>query len=113
MTKTRASAFEIRQPFQRRQAWHEEILAAAQHVEPLHAVNTAPDRLSGNRKRCAFLLKSDYRVSVPAQTHEVTVVDPLPLQEFQSRHCLGADEQEMEPSRNFVIALRKRVRVVW
>ena len=92
MSKAAHQLFEIRQPFQRRQAWHEEILAAAQHVERLDAVDAAPDRCSGNCKRRAFLLQAHDRIAFLANPREIAVVDPLPLQEFQSGHRLGADE---------------------
>src|ERR1700726_1354260 len=99
MSKAPPLALEISQPFQRREAWHEEIFAAAQHIERLDVVDAAPDRLCGNRERPAFLLKAHNRIPFLANTREVSVVDPLSLQEFQSCHRLGAEKQEMEPAR--------------
>src|ERR1700730_5965943 len=113
MSQAPPLALEICQPFQRREAWHEEILPATQHIERLDVVNAAPDRLCGNRERRAFLLKADNRIPFLANSREISVVNPLPLQELQSGHRLGAEKQEMQPARDLIVAVRERVCVVW
>ena len=104
---------EIRQPFQCRQARHEHVLAAAQHVERVDAVNSSPHRRLGNRERSAFSLQAHNWVAFLAKPRKISVVNPFPLQEFQGSHRFGADEKEIDPVRDFIIALRKCVRVIW
>src|SRR2546425_6329611 len=55
------SCFRIQpgQPIQRGQARHEQVLAAAKHIERVDAVNAAPHRLFRNREGCLLLLQTD------------------------------------------------------
>jgi hypothetical protein len=99
-------------PFQGRQRGHEEVLAAAQYVERLDVVDSAPDRILRDRERRAVLLQPDVRIAFVAQVHEVAVVDPLLLQELHRGHGLGAEEDEIAAARDVIVSLRDRVRVV-
>ena len=60
----------------------EKALASAEHVERLHAVNAAPDRVARRRERGAVLSEPDVGVALLAEAHDVAVVDPLPLHNF-------------------------------
>src|SRR5215467_7328350 len=82
----------IRQPMQRADTWHKEILATAKHVERFYPGDAVPDRLAWNGKCRAFLLQADNRVTFVADAYEISIVDPFLLQEFDRGHCLGADE---------------------
>ena len=76
-------------------------------------MDTVPDGSSGNREGSTFLLQAHDRVTFLANSREISVIDPLALQELQGGHRPGADEQEEESPRSFVVAVRKGVRVVW
>ncbi len=75
-------------------------------------MDAPPHRILWNRERRIFFLQAHDRVAFLAKPRKISAVDPLPLQEFHRGHRLGADEEEIEPARNFIIALRKCVRVV-
>ena len=93
-------------------AANEEVLAAAEHVERLEAMDSAPYRLARDRERRPLLLKTDVRVVFIAEAHEIAVVDPLSLQELHRLHRFGADEGEVDAVGDFVVVLGGRVGVV-
>src|SRR5215471_16421867 len=107
---SRLVSSEPAQPSQGGQARHEEVLAPSKHVERFDAVNATSDRLVRNRERRPFLLEPYDRVALMAGPDEIAVVDPFLLQEFDGRHRLGADEQEVGAALNGVI--RQHVRIV-
>src|SRR5690242_12948066 len=65
-----AGLAEVTDPSQGGQGRHEEVLAAAQHVECLDAVDPAPDRMLRDGERRAVLLQPDVRITFVAQVHE-------------------------------------------
>src|SRR5882672_11872089 len=73
-------------PVQSAQARHEEVLAAAKHIEGFDAMEAPPDRLLRNRKGRAFFLEPDDRIALAAYADEIAVVDPLLLQELHGGH---------------------------
>src|SRR5262249_17407695 len=64
-------------PSQRRQRWHKEVLAPAQYVEGLDAVDATPHWLLRDGERRSFLLHADDRIAFVTNPDEVAVVDPL------------------------------------
>ena len=52
------------------------------------------------------------RVTFAADAHEIAVVDPLLLQEFDRGHRLGADQKKNGPARHFVIRFGQSIRIV-
>src|SRR5262245_27468161 len=112
LTRGQPLFMQLRQPFQPRQARHEEVFAAAEYVEGLDAADESSDRISRNGKGRPLWLQADDWVTFSAETHKIAVVDPLLLQEFDSGHRLGTDEQEVGAARHFVICFRERVRIV-
>ena len=108
----RLSVFQLCKPFQRRQARHEEVLAAAKHVESFDAMDAASHRLLRNAERCAFFLQPDNWITFITGADEIAVIDPLLLQEFDRGHSPGADEKKDCAARHFVICFRQRVFVV-
>ena len=75
-------------------------------------MNAAPHRSLRNGEGGAFFLQAHDHVAFVADPDKISVVDPFPLQEFERRHRLGADPEKEEPARDFIIVVRKRVRVV-
>src|SRR5262249_58583362 len=65
-----------------------------------------------NRERRPFLLEPHDRVALVTRPDEIAVVDPFLLQEFDGRHRLGADEQEVGAALNGVV-IGQHVRIVW
>src|SRR6185369_15474101 len=104
---------ELAQPSQSGQARHKEVLSAAEHVEGFDSVNATPDRFSRNGETRPFFLQSDNRISLFAEPHEIAVVDPLLLQEFDRGHGLRADEQEVGATRHLIRFFGQRIRIVW
>src|SRR5271169_1831388 len=102
----------IRNPIQCTQARHEEVLTAAKHVESLDAADEVPDRLSWNGEARSLFLQSDDWVTLVTEAHEITVVDPLLLQEFNRGHRLGADEKKNRSARHFIICLGQSIWIV-
>src|SRR5262249_13480256 len=103
-----------RDPLQGRQARHEEIFAAAEHVERLDSVDAAPHGVPWDSECRLFLLplQPDDGVALTADRDEVAFVDPLLLQEFHGGHRLGADEQEVDAAGDLVGLHRQRVGIV-
>src|SRR6185437_12354317 len=95
------SVFWVCKPFQRRQARHEEVLAPAKHIEGLDAMEAASHRLLRNGERCSLFLQPDNGIALVTGVDEIAIVDPFLLQEFDSSHRPGADEQEDCSARNF------------
>src|SRR5215471_1634404 len=112
MASLRSSA-QVCDPAQGTDARHEEILAAAQHVERLDAVNASSHRLLRNGENRPFLLPPDDRITLVADPDEIAVIDPLLLQKLHRGHRLGADEQEDGAARHFIVFLGKCIRIVW
>src|SRR5262249_8829880 len=102
------STAQVRDPAQRADAGHEEVLAAAQNVERLDTVEATPDRRSRNGEERAFLLPTNDRVPLLADADEIPFLDPLLLQEFHRGRRPGADEQEDGATRD-LISLRGEV----
>jgi hypothetical protein len=67
---------QVCKPFQRRQARHEEVLTAAEHVEGFYAVDAASHRLLRNGERCSFFLQPDNGITLVTGADEIAVVDP-------------------------------------
>ena len=107
------SSSQLADPFQGGQARHEEVLAAAKHVECFDAVDATSHRFPRNGESRIVVLQSDDRVALVADPDEIAVVDPLLLQEFDRGHRLGADEQEVGAARHFVVCFGQGVRIVW
>src|SRR5262249_21479518 len=106
------SCAQVRKPLQSAEAWHEEILAAAKHVERFDPVNASSDRLLRDRESRPFLLPPDDRITLAADPDEVAIVDPLLLQELYGGHRPGADEQENGAARHLIIRFGQRVWIV-
>src|SRR6476619_4550639 len=88
-------SFECAQPFQSRQAGHEKVFATAKDIERLDPVTAKAHRLVRNREDRILVLQADDWITLVAEPHEVSLVNPLLLQEFHRRHRLGADEEEV------------------
>src|SRR5262249_22480343 len=95
-----------------RQARHEEVFAAAEHVERLDGVNPAAHGVFRDGEYRVVLLQPDVWIAFGAQVHEVSVVDPLLLQEFDRLRRPGADEDEVGTAWDFIVVLRHRVWIV-
>src|SRR5262245_26570376 len=99
-------------PFDRRQTRHEQIFAAAEHVERLDAVNPAAHGFFRDREYRVVLLQPDIWIAFGAEVHEVSVVDPFLLQEFDRLRRLGADEDEVGTAWDFIVVFRHGVWIV-
>src|SRR6185437_16484620 len=66
-----------------------------------------------NGECCSFFLQPDDRITLVTGADEIAVIDPLLLQEFDSGHCPGADEQEDCAARYLVICFGQCIRIVW
>src|SRR5262245_1984803 len=88
---------QVREPTQRRDAWHEEVFAALQYVERFDAVYPASRRLLRDGKHAAtFFLQSHQWVAFVCEIQEVAVVDPFLLQELHRRHRPCTQKYEVE-----------------
>ena len=76
-------------------------------------MNAVPHRLLRNGERRFFFLQPDNGITLVTGADEIAVIDPLLLQELDSGHRPGADEQEDCAARHFVICFGQRVSVVW
>src|SRR5262245_26630763 len=65
------SSAQVREPLQRADTRHEEVLTAAEHIERLDAVDAASHRVLRNGENRSFLLSPDDRIALLADPEEV------------------------------------------